>query len=282
MKPFAHIRITSRTVPVAGLALSLTQPIAASEPILPYAAPERQIPAAEARQGVASDGRYIYAVDNSTIGKYEIGSGTQVARFDGDPKEFPHLNSCTLAQGELVCASSNYPATPHRDTAEFFDPRTMQHLRSAPVPADLGSLTVLDRHDGKWWAVFANYDGKGAAEGRDHRDTVFARLADDFTLEARWSLPDSILARLAPSSISGASWNTDGYLYASGHDKPEIYVLAIPASGTVLRHVGTIAMASFGQAVDFDPGDGRLLWSIDRHSRTVFASRIPKPQEGKE
>lgn len=280
MKPFAHISTFLRPAFMAGIALCRAQQVAANDGNLAYAVPERQIAAPEARQGVASDGIYIYAVDNSTIGKYEIASGKLVGKFDGDPAEFPHLNSCTVAQGELVCASSNYPAVPHRDTAEFFDPKNMRHLRSAQVAADLGSLTVLDHHDGKWWAVFANYDGKGAAEGRDHRDTMFALLRDDFTIEASWSLPDSVLTRLTPSSISGASWNADGVLYASGHDKPEVYVLALPESGKVLRHIGTIAMPSFGQAVDFDPLDGRLLWSIDRRSHTVFASRMPKPHEG--
>ena len=38
-----------------------------------------------------------------------------------------------------------------------------------------GSLTALDRHDGKWWAVFAHYDGKGGEPGRDHRYTMLAR-----------------------------------------------------------------------------------------------------------
>jgi hypothetical protein len=242
---------------------------------LVYAAPERSVAAAEARQGVASDGRYFYAIDNSTIGKYEIGSGERVAEFRGDPEKFPHLNSCTLVRAELVCASSNYPALPYRNTAEFFDPVEMRHIRSASIPAELGSLTVLNWHEDHWWAFFANYDGKGGAPGKTHHDTVLTRLNPDLSVERQWALPNAVLARLAPSSISGASWGDDGLLYASGHDKPEIYVLALPSSGSVLRHARTFAVASFGQAVDFDPVTPRLLWSIDRRQRSVFATRLP-------
>lgn len=242
---------------------------------LTYVIPQRTISAAEARQGVASDGRYFYAIDNSTIGKYEIESGKRVAEFRGDPEKFPHLNSCTMVQAELVCASSNYPALPYRNTAEFFDPGSMLHLKSVSIPAELGSLTVLTWHDSRWWAFFANYDGKGGAPGRTHRDTALARLGADFSVEAQWTLPAAVLARLAPSSISGASWSNDGLLYASGHDKPEIYAFALPKRGSVLDHAGTVAVASFGQAIDFDPAAPRLLWSIDRKKRLVFATRMP-------
>ena len=265
-----------------GLFAALPQQGQAADGTLVYAAPERAIEAAEARQGVASDGRYIYAVDNSTIGKYAIATGKRVASFAGGAEKFPHLNSCTLARDELVCASSNYPALPYRNTAEFFDPGTMRHVRSVAFPAELGSLTVLDWHDGQWWAFFANYDGKGGVPGKDHRNTAFARLNPDFSVAEQWTLPDTVLKRIAPASISGASWNGDGLLYASGHDKPELYVLALPESGSVLRHIRTIAVASYGQAVDFDPAEQRLLWSIDRKKRVAFATRLPAAVEARQ
>jgi len=242
---------------------------------IPYLVPELNIAAREANQGVASDGEAIFAVDNSAIGKYRISDGARVAAFAGDPHRFPHLNSCTLALGQLVCASSNYPAVPHRGSAEFFDPGSLAHLRSVALPENPGSLTVLARHDGHWWAVFANYDGKGGISGRDHRQTRIARLGDDFRIARWWRLPASVLTRTAPRSISGASFGRDGRLYASGHDKPEIYVLEIPASGRMLHHVATLATASFGQAIDIDPADPMMLWSIDRKLRRVIASRLP-------
>lgn len=263
---------------MAFLALMMAAP-ASAQPVLAYALPERSMIAPEARQGVASDGQHVFAVDNSNIGKYVIRNGRQIAHFDGDPANFPHLNSCTLARQELVCASSNYPAPVHRGTVEFFDPATLAHLRSVALPQNPGSLTVLDRRGEHWWAVFAHYDGKGGTKERDHHDTLLARLDENFAVQQQWTLPTSILARLAPRSISGASWNENGFLYVSGHDKPEIYVLALPEQGSVMHHVATIPVAFFGQAIDFDPGDPTLLWSIDRGSRTLFASRMP-PLDG--
>mgnify|MGYP001393510206 CR=1 FL=1 len=246
-----------------------------SDGSLRFALVEHRISAPEARQGVASDGEAIYVIDNSLIGKYAIADGSLIRRFEGDPEQFPHLNSCTLVERELVCAASNYPETPHRGTVEVFDPDRLTHVRTVVLPENPGSLTVLTRRAGTWWAVFANYDGRGGVEGQDHRSTLLAELDDDFRLIRRFSLPESVLERLKPRSISGATWGEDGRLYMSGHDKPEVYALELPQEGAVLRHVGSFAVASFGQAIDLDPKDPQLLWSIDRNTRAVFGSRLP-------
>jgi len=259
---------------------------AALVPVLCAAAPasqplpvEHRIEAPEARQGVASDGSSVYVIDNSMIGRYRIRDGKKIASWSGDPEAFPHLNSCTLAEGELVCATSNYPALPQTSAIEFFDPVSLEHVRSVSLGFGPGSLTVIDRHEGAWWAVYANYDAKGGEPGRDHRYTLVARLDDTFRIERGWTLPQAVLERLAPKSLSGASWGADGRLYASGHDLPEIYVLELPEAGSVLSLVATLSVATHGQAIDFDPVKEQLLWSIDRDTRTVVASRVP-PQPG--
>jgi hypothetical protein len=257
-------------------------PAAALAGGLPYLVPDRTISAPAARQGVASDGSAVYAVDNSRIARIDLASSRETARFEGDPALFPHLNSCTVTASDLVCAASNYPAVPHAGVAEFFDRVTLAHRRTVAMPENPGSLTVLDRHDGRWWAVFANYDGKGGVAGQNHRDTILAEMDEEFRIRRRWRLPESVLTRVAPRSISGASWDAQGRLWASGHDKPELYLLALPARGDVLDHAGTFAVATFGQAIDVDPADPGLVWTIDRKRRLVVASRLPEaaPTQG--
>lgn len=234
---------------------------------------EWRIAAPEARQGAASDGRFVYAIDNQTIGKYAIATGRRVASWRGDAKRFPHLNSCAVVGRELVCAASNYPAIPQASSIEFFDLASLRHRRSVSLGLGPGSLTVMDRHRGKWWAVFANYDGRGGQPGRDHRSTLLVRMDDRFRQEEAWTFPPSVLARFAPRSASGASWTADGRLAVSGHDRPEIYIVAIPSAGTVLDHVATFAVPTPGQAIDWDPRDKRLLWSIDRRRSEIVGSR---------
>jgi hypothetical protein len=250
------------------LALSLLLPAAGGAAVV------RRIPAEEARQGVASDERYVYAVDNSRIGKYRIADGVRVAQWRGDPVVFPHLNSCTLARRKLVCASSNYPSVPQASSVEIFDPKTLRHRRSISLGITEGSLTALDRHAGRWWAVFAQYDAKGGVPGRDHRSTQLVELDSKFRPLRRWTFPAAVLDRIKPYSISGASWSADGRLAVSGHDLPEVYMVALPQAGTVLRHVGTVPVTTHGQAIDWDRASPGRLWSISRSERHLVLSDL--------
>lgn len=235
----------------------------------------RRIPAAEANQGVASDGDAVYAIDNNAIGKYAVSDGQRVSGWTGSKDAFPHLNSCAVVEVELVCAASNYPSVPQASTVEIFDKETLRHIRSVSLAPGFGSLTVMMRHAGKWWAIYANYDNRGTPAGRDHRDTWLVRMNDAFQPERDWLFPPEVLSRFAPSSASGAVWLPDGMLLVSGHDRPEVYVLSLPAAGATLDYVHTIALATHGQAIDLDSRDPSMLWSIDREARQLVRSRLP-------
>jgi hypothetical protein len=248
---------------------------AAAIALSPAAVELRRYEAPEAKQGVAVDARYLYVVDDSQIGKYDKATGKKVADWVGDPERFPHLNSCEIIGAELVCASSNYPQTPMKSSVEIFDPRRMTHLKSIALGSQPGSLTWVDRRNGAWWAGFANYDGKGGEPGRDHRETFVVKFDDAWRPVGKWRFPDSVLDRFAPSSSSGAGWSGDGLLYVTGHTKPELYVLRLPAAGSTLEHVATVAVPIEGQAIAWDPSQPRVLFGIVRSRREVVAMQVP-------
>lgn len=254
------------------LALAAAAPPAAA----PRDAVAVRIPAPEANQGVAAGRRVVYAISNHEIGEYDKRTGKRLRHWQGDPAHFRHMNSCTLAGRDLVCAASNYPDTPMRSMVELFDTRTLTHRQTIPLDGFPGSLTVLTRHGGHWWAVFANYDGKGGAPGRGHRDTLLVEMDARFRERRRFRFPDTVLARFAPKSCSGAQWGRDGLLYVTGHDRPELYALRVPLRGTALTHVATYAMATDGQAIDWDPDVPDRLWSIERATREMVAARVDR------
>ncbi|WP_157216603.1 hypothetical protein [Flavisphingomonas formosensis] len=240
----------------------------------------RRLPAPDAEQGVASDGRYLYAVSNRVIAKLDAKSGRQVARWEGDAAHFKHMNSCTAEAGTLICAASNYPDVPMQSRIERFDARRLTHLSTQHLGHGHGSLTWAMRHDGSWWACFANYDNRGGEPGRDHRFTTLVRYDEDWREQAQWRFPDTVLDRMAPKSASGGVWGEDGLLYVTGHDRPELYVLRAPPGGGTLELVAIVAIPTEGQAIAWDARDARLLWSIERKTRELVASRIP-PIEGR-
>jgi len=236
----------------------------------------RRYPAPQARQGVAVGAQFLYAVSNHEIVKYDKHSGERLGQWRGDPQRFPHINSCALIGAELVCACSNYPATPQWSSVEFFDPDTLDHLRSVSLGLGTGSLTWVDRKDGAWWALFANYDGRGGEAPRDHRHTLLVRLDEAWRRTESWAFPTSVLERIAPSSISGGGWGPDGRLYATGHDRPELYVLALPREGgAVLDHLDTLGIAVEGQAIDWDESQPGVLYGISRGQHQIVSMQVP-------
>jgi len=255
------------------MAVLLSLLLAASAP---QAAAVHRLPAAEANQGVAAGRRYVYAISNHEIGKYDKRTGARVLHWEGDPARFRHMNSCTLVKRELVCAASNYPDTPHQSMVELFDADSLKHKRTIPLEGFPGSLTVFTRHAGRWWAVFANYDGRGGVAGRDHSETLLVELDDGMHELRRFHFPATVLDRFAPRSCSGAAWGRDGLLYVTGHDRPELYAIRVPAKGTTLAHVATYAIPTNGQAIDWDPAGRDLLWSIERGQRVMVASPVSR------
>ena len=258
------------------VARAAAPPAPPAAPVLPAAEVIVRIPADEARQGVAVDERYLYPVANSRIGKYDKATHAKLAEWRGSPQLYPHINHCSALEKKLVCASSNYPQVPMSSSVEIFDPVRMAHERTISFGPMIGSLTWIDRKDGFWWATFANYDGQGGDPGRDHRFTTLVKFDDQWRRMEGWSFPASVLERFTPMSSSGGAWGPDGLLYITGHDHTELYVLRLPAAGSVLEHVATIPMAVEGQAIVWDrSARERILYGISRPKLEIVGMRIP-------
>jgi hypothetical protein len=156
-----------------------------------------------------------------------------------------------------------------------FDPVDLSHRRTVSLGLGTGSLTWIERRDGAWWGMFANYDGRGGEAPRDHRHTTLVRFDDQWRRTESWALPASILERVAPMSVSGGGWGPDGRLYLSGHDHPELYVVAFPRGGGTLDHLDTLAIEAEGQAIDWDESEPGMLYGITRRTREILAMRVP-------
>jgi hypothetical protein len=161
-----------------------------------------------------------------------------------------------------------------------WDMGNMQHIESHSFGVMLGSFTWLDRYNGSWWGAFANYDivQRGMTNPcGETRNTVMVQFDDDFEVLQSWSLPAEILRRMSPMSNSGGSWGSDGYLYLSGHDDPEIYVMALPEAGSELDWLATVRLPGLnGQGIAWDRSiEDSILWAILRSTRQVLKIEMP-------
>ena len=240
----------------------------------------------EARQGVAVDAQHFYAVTDRGIGKYDKYTGAQVARYDS-PKTGPiiHLDSGVVVDGKLYAAHSNYPMEPMTSSIEIYDTASLRHIGTHSFGILLGSLTWIDRHEGAWWAVFANYSRVFGRSPRPYGNsfwTTLVKFDDRWQQQQAWIFPDNIIQRSEPMSISGGSWGPDGHLYVTGHDHPEVYVMRLPRAGSILEHVETIPFAIHGQGIAWDRSRPGVLYGISRPNSHVVAAELrnkPAPQK---
>lgn len=237
----------------------------------------REYEAVEARQGAAADARFVYAIVNSAIGKYDKASGKRVAGWSL-PRNGPirHINSCFAEPNRLWCANSNFPELPMASSVEVFDSATMTHLSSRSLGlTEEGSLTWFDRLSTGWIAGFAHYDERGGTGFKNHRYGAVATYDSEWRRTGGWLFPDSVLERMKPHAASGGALGPDGLLYVMGHDRPEIYALAKPKMGPVLVHLATFEIGAEGQAFAFDKAFPRRIVAISRKGGFIRAFDLP-------
>ena len=231
-------------------------------------------------QGVAVDKHYFYAISNTHISKYTRKEAKLVTAWQADRKNkneshFKHLNSGTVVGNKLYCAHSRFPTNPNNNTVEVYNVQDnlLKHEKTIKIPGEYGSLTWIDQHqDGSWWLCYAVY-GKGS-----NQRTKLVQYNFDkgrFTEVKAWLFPRTVVSQWGSMSCSGGSWGADGYLYVTGHDRDEAYVLQ-PGNHAELEHVNTVmGLGIEGQAIAWDRySSKRLIWGIVKN-RYVSQTLIP-------
>lgn len=233
----------------------------------------------EANQGVAVDAEHFYGIGNHALVKHRKDNGERVAEWFG-PRGGPivHFNAGWVDGERLVLAHSNFPQLPMGSSLEIHDTRTLQPLENHSLGIQPGSLTWAVRHQGFWWACFANYNGNGGTPGVDQRWTYLAKFDDNWQQLQSWLFPPQVIATWGNSASSGGDWGDDGLLYITGHDAAELYVLRLPQQGVTLEYITTIDVPFEGQswAWDRSAGADRIIYGISRARQEVIVARIPE------
>jgi len=276
-------KFSSLKIGCFALATALSYPLFAAPPVF-EAKIIAQYPSADAYQAIAVDGSHFYAINNTRITKHDKQTGAAKGSWGGVSGVIAglmHLDSGVVVDGKLYAAHSNYPLWPMKSSIEVWDAEAMEHIDSHDYGVLLGSMTWIDRFDESWWGTFGNYDR--VQTGADHpyggtSNTVIVKLGQDFSVLQQWALPEEILARMTPMSNSGGSWGADGFLYLTGHNYPEIYVMQIPATGSILDWVATVVVPGLdGQGIAWDrTTSARELWAILRNDRQVLKIQMPE------
>ena len=231
----------------------------------------------EARQGVAVDENYFYAVTNYKIVKYNKETGERVDAWEGKENgSIKHLDSGAIIDGKLYCAHSNYPEFPMTSSIEIWNPETMEHIANHSFGIEYGSCTWVDKHDGYWWAAFAHYNKWSDSTGTDRRWTTVVKFDDEWRKLEAWVFPQEVLEKFEMMSNSGGSWGPDGLLYTTGHDGAQVYVMQIPKQGSTLELIEIVPVNCTGQGIAWDRSDPGSFYTIRKAERQVIHSKLIK------
>jgi len=234
--------------------------------------------APEANQGVAVDEEFFYAIGNREIAKYRKKNGLKAAHWrDREDGRFIHLNAGVVKDGKLYAAHSNFPKIPMVSSVEVWDVKGLKHIDSHSLGETDGSLAWVDYHEGAWYAGFAHYAKGGGMSGRGPERTKVVRLDRRWRIVKEWTFPKELTDRFTPNSCSCAGFGPGGFLYATGHDAKELYVLEIPESRAVLLWTATVPVGFGGQGFAWDLTDAGIIYGISRKTREVLALRILPP-----
>ena len=245
----------------------------------------KRTPAVEARQGVAADAEFFYAINNFAVGKYRKTTGERVAGWtcpEGQP--LTHINAGIIHAGKLYGAHSNYPGVPMLSSVEIWDTQTMKHVGTHSFGRADGSLTWIDRRQGRWIACFVHYGKKGGEPGKGPEWTRIVEFDHGWRpTGAAWALPADLLAHIGGHgySCSGGAFGPGGFLYVTGHDNTELYVLQFPSAGPVLEWVATFPVPARGQAFGWDPVEQDVIHLLYRPTKEIVSGRVTIPADAK-
>jgi len=228
----------------------------------------------EARQGIAVDSAYFYAINTKGIGKYRKKNGELVAEWKDDSGQIIHFDGGVVVNGKLYCAHSNYPEIPMTSSIEIFDTENLEYLGSHSFGIKYGSCTWADYYTDYWWVCFAHYDKFEPLTNKNNRWTVLVKFDKNWNEMESWTFPVPVLQEFKPMSCSGGSWGPDGNLYVTGHDSARVYVLQLPEMGSTLTLNNILKITSEGQGIAWDRYEKNNLYGIIKKSNVVIKSRL--------
>ncbi len=207
-----------------------------------------------ADQGVAVDYQYVYPISNQQVSKYDKLTGKKIDQWIGNVE---HLNGGIIKNNKLFLTENT------SNQIIILDPNTMKTFGKINISIN-GSLNWIDYYQNTWWGINAHY--------RKNLDqTRLINFDQNWKSVQEWKLPNTVLERLKPFSISGGAFGPQGYLYLTGHDKKEIYVLGVPTEGNELQLIKILETTFPGQGISWD---GNNLWSTNRNLKKIIVSEL--------
>lgn len=104
---------------------------------------------------------------------------------------------------------------------------------------------------------------------------------DTYEITNCYEIPANVRETFEIMSNSGGSWGPGGYLYITGHDLPQAYVMELPKIGHIMHLVAVVDVPDIaGQGIAWDHwACTPTLVGIYRPDKTVIVTEMPTEDE---
>lgn len=234
----------------------------------------------DARKGVVADTEYFFAINTTSISKYDIRTGIHLKsiNFEDHPR-IRNLTGGVIVNNRLYVANAPETDKHRQNTIEVFT-KDLVYLYNINVTGNTGSLTWIDYYDGKWWGCFAHFNDQvryTAMVEFYHPNPnleIIPHQKDlvNWHVKDRWFFPHKVSECFKPYSCMGGSFGPDGKLYVTGNNKNELYVLNFNQYSPIMALDHTKNVDIEGKGICWDRERG-LLYGTGRNE-SVFIYQI--------
>jgi hypothetical protein len=215
--------------------------------------------AANASQGVATDGTHIYAAADATVVKHTM-AGANVGSFSHGIAGFKNEDGCVVG-GTLYQPLTNHSTTPRLGK--------MQLIRTS----DMALLSTIDLSQAIWPASVAYHDGFFWLSITENLNIY--KYNASFVLQDTYTFPLFGANNVTWPGYSGIEWIGE-YLYGNKHESDVRGLDVAHWTGTGFEPVGAFRHVTTGstQGLAYDAVNAKMYWAARGHSNAVYQSDL--------
>lgn len=212
--------------------------------------------AANANQGIASDGTYIYSATTSTVYKYNMAGALQTSRDITSDGNYTHVGDLCYHDGYLYVAMSDYPTSTDGEVIKL-DASDLSFDSVIATEGDHDGASVARDSNGNFWVV-----GYGLLN-----PVKIYKYNSSWAYQASYDLETPDFA--GDYGYDGIEW-IDGYLFANAHNGSTEgeFVDKYSFDGTTftrIQRISSVINGKYtGQGISLDPVEADVLWFAAR------------------
>lgn len=207
---------------------------------------------ANAFQGIATDGTYVYTTDGSVVKKYQNNGTFIIDKTISSYSNYSHVGDLTYNNGYLYVAMSNYPTTPYGDIVKL-DASTLNYVQNIQMYNNHDTSSIAFKDNTTIWV--SSYESLNPIH--------IYKYDINWNFLERYDFP----AISTSWAYDGIEW-VDGKLFANPHEGSTNCIEVFSYINNTFEKIECISDVfngiNIGQGIAIDPTNESILWMAGR------------------